>query len=80
LGDDVSIGVGVTEIGDRRIGFVFDVEERDTGRLICEASYRVACVDAATFAPRTFPAAIVELLQPAKTATPPPAAPQRTRE
>jgi acyl-CoA thioesterase FadM len=66
LGDDISIGVGVGEIMERRIGFVFDVRERGTDRLICEASYRVACVDAATFAPRTFPATIVELLQRAR--------------
>jgi YbgC/YbaW family acyl-CoA thioester hydrolase len=72
LGDDISIGVGVADISDRRIGFVFDVHERGTGRLICEASYRVACVDAATFAPRTFPAAIAELLRPARTTTPAP--------
>jgi len=67
LGDDVSIGIGVADISDRRIGFVFDIHERSTGRLICEASYRVACVDAATFAPRPFPAAIVELLELART-------------
>src|SRR5215471_12207132 len=70
LGDDVSIGIGVAEIADRRIGFVFDVHERETGRLICTAAYRVACVDAATFAARAFPEEIVELLRPAKTSMP----------
>ena len=80
LGDDISIGVGVAVISDRRIGFVFDVHERGTGRLICEASYRVACVDAATFAPRTFPEAIVELLRPARTPIPLSPAPHGTRE
>jgi YbgC/YbaW family acyl-CoA thioester hydrolase len=75
LGDDVSIGIGVADITAHRIGFVFDIHERGTGRLICEASYRVACVDAVTFAPRAFPGEIVELLQPAKTNTPPPPAP-----
>ena len=69
LGDDISIGIGVAEITDRRVGFVFDVHERGAGRLICEASYRVACVDAATFAPRSFPAEIAELLQVAKATT-----------
>lgn len=80
LGDDVSIGVGVADITERRIGFVFDIHECGTGRLICEASYRVACVDATTFAPRTFPAAIAELLRPAKTPTPPLPAPHGTHE
>jgi len=57
LGDELSVGVGVAEMSDRRIGFAFDVHERGTGRLICEASYRVACVDA-----EAFPREIVSLL------------------
>jgi YbgC/YbaW family acyl-CoA thioester hydrolase len=62
LGDEITVGVGVAEMTDRRIGFAFDILERGTGRLICEASYRVACVDATTFAARTFPPEIVSLL------------------
>jgi acyl-CoA thioester hydrolase len=62
LGDEIAVGVGVSEITDRRIGFAFDIHERGTGRLICDASYRVACVDAGTFAPRPFPPEIVTLL------------------
>jgi YbgC/YbaW family acyl-CoA thioester hydrolase len=67
LGDEISIGVGITAITERRIGFAFDVHERGSGRLICEASYRVACVDATTFATRTFPDEVVSLLEPART-------------
>jgi acyl-CoA thioesterase FadM len=66
LGDELSVGVGVAEMTARRIGFTFDVRERATDRLICEASYRVACVDATTFAPKAFPEAIVSLLAPAQ--------------
>ena len=66
LGDELSVGVGVAEITDRRIGFAFDIHERGTGRLICDASYRVACVDEATFAPRAFPDEVVSLLAAAK--------------
>jgi len=65
LGDELSVGVGVAEMTDRRIGFAFDVHERVTDRLICEASYRVACVDAETFAPQPFPREIVSLLETA---------------
>ena len=65
LGDELSVGVGVAEITVRRIGYAFDIHERGTDRLICEASYRVACVDARTFAPRAFPPEIVALLGPA---------------
>ena len=46
LGDEIAVGVGVSEMRERRIGFAFDIHERGTRRLICEASYRVACVAA----------------------------------
>jgi acyl-CoA thioester hydrolase len=62
LGEELSVGVGVSEMTELRVGFAFDVRERGTGRLICEASYRVACVDRTTFAPRAFPDEIVSLL------------------
>src|SRR3984893_5228301 len=62
LGDELSVGVGVAQITDRRIGFAFDIHERGTDRLICEASYRVACVDETTFAPRQFPDEVISLL------------------
>ncbi|HEY6214097.1 MAG TPA: thioesterase family protein [Vicinamibacterales bacterium] len=62
LGDELSVGVGVSQMMDRRIEYAFDIHERGTDRLICEASYRVACVDRSTFAPRAFPAEILTLL------------------
>ncbi len=65
LGDEIVVGAGVSGLRDRRIEFAFDVRERHTERLICDASYRVACVDRATFAPRAFPAEVVDLLSPA---------------
>src|SRR5438067_4579390 len=66
LGDELSIGIGVSEITDRRIGFAFDIHERRTDRLVCEASYRVACVEATTFAPCAFPRQITALLSEAQ--------------
>ena len=66
LGDELAVGVGVDAITERRIGFQFEVRERDSDRLICEASYRVACVDATTFTPQAFPAEIVSLLSQAQ--------------
>jgi acyl-CoA thioester hydrolase len=65
LGDEIAVGIGISEITDRRIGFAFDIHERGSGRLICDASYRVACVDATTFVPRAFPDEVVALLKPA---------------
>jgi YbgC/YbaW family acyl-CoA thioester hydrolase len=67
LGDEIEVGIGVAEVTDRRIRYAFDIRERGTDRLICEASYRVACVDARTFAPRAFPPEISTLLEPART-------------
>ena len=66
LGDDLLVGVGVAEISERRIGFAFDIHERTTERLVSEGSYRVACVDARTFAPREFPPEITSLLERAR--------------
>jgi len=66
LGDEIAVGVGVSEIGASRIGFAFDIHERGTERLICDASYRVACVDAQTFTPRSMPETLVALLGPAR--------------
>jgi YbgC/YbaW family acyl-CoA thioester hydrolase len=66
LGDEISIGVGVADITERRIQYAFDIQERGTDRLICEVLCRVACVDVKTFAPRAFPAEIVTLLAPAR--------------
>ena len=68
LGDEIAVGVGVGAMTPRRVEYVFDVRERATHRLICDASYRVACVDAGTFVPRDFPPAIVSLLAPAQQA------------
>lgn len=62
LGDEIAVGVGVAGITDRRIEYAFDIRERRTDRLICEASYRVACVDQRTFTPRAFPDEIHTLL------------------
>jgi YbgC/YbaW family acyl-CoA thioester hydrolase len=67
LGDEISVGVGISEMTDRRIGFTFDIHERGTNRLVCDASYRVACVDAQTFTPVPFPRDIVSLLAAART-------------
>jgi YbgC/YbaW family acyl-CoA thioester hydrolase len=67
LGDEIAVGIGISGISERRIAYVFEIHEQGTGRLILEASYRVACVDAETFAPRSFPPEVVALLAPACT-------------
>jgi acyl-CoA thioester hydrolase len=69
LGDEISVGVGVSEISDRRVGYAFDIREQGTNRLILEASYRVACVDSSTFTPLSIPEELVTLLQRARVTT-----------
>src|SRR5260221_5895251 len=55
LGDELSVGVGVAEITERRIGFAFDIHERGTDRLVWLASYRVRCAGATPVSPQAFP-------------------------
>ena len=65
LGDEIAVGVGVASANERRVEYEFEIRERETDRLICDASYRVACVDAASFTARSFPAEILNVLRPA---------------
>jgi YbgC/YbaW family acyl-CoA thioester hydrolase len=70
LGDEIAVGIGVAAITERRVEYVFDIRERATDRLVCEASYRVACVDATEFTGRPFPERIITLLKQALVAAP----------
>jgi acyl-CoA thioester hydrolase len=65
LGDEISVGVGIAAITERRIHYAFEIRERGTDRQILDATYRVACVDARTFAPCAFPSELTALLAPA---------------
>jgi YbgC/YbaW family acyl-CoA thioester hydrolase len=65
LGDALVVGIGIGELTERRIGYRFEIREQPTDRLVCEVSYRVACVDAASFTPRSLPSEITALLAPA---------------
>jgi YbgC/YbaW family acyl-CoA thioester hydrolase len=65
LGDEISVGVGIAAMTERRIHYAFEIRERGTDRQILDATYRVACVDARTFAPRAFPSELTALLAPA---------------
>lgn len=70
LGDEILVGIGVSAVTDRRIEFAFDIHERNTNRLICEASYRVACVNATDFTGRGFPDKVLTLLKQALVESP----------
>src|SRR5262249_313886 len=67
LGDELTGGGCIGEMRGAGMGWGCHTGERGTGRFICDASYRVACVDAVTFKPQPFPREIVELLAAART-------------
>jgi len=54
----LSIGITVHDMTERRITYVFEARQQETDRLVCEGSYRVACVSADTFKARDFPPAM----------------------
>ena len=57
------VGIGVHELTERRLSYQFEVHEHDLNRLVCEGSYRVACVSADAFKPRDFPPAMRLLIK-----------------
>jgi YbgC/YbaW family acyl-CoA thioester hydrolase len=59
----LSVGIAVLELTERRIKYAFEAHERDMQRLVCEGSYRVACVTADTFKPCDFPAGMRLLIK-----------------
>lgn len=58
----LEIGIAVSELSARRIGFTFDVREHGTGRFLAEGGYRLAVVDLQTFKGVPVPAALADLL------------------
>lgn len=56
LDDALEVQVEVPQARRASLGFVQRLRRAGTGELLCEASVRVGCVDAATFKPRPLPA------------------------
>jgi len=59
----LTVGIAVLELTERRIKYAFEAHERDLQRLVCEGSYRVACVTADTFTPCDFPSGMRMLIK-----------------
>lgn len=57
------IGIALSELTDRRIGYTFDVREFGTDRFLAEGGYRLAVVDTATFKGVTVPPLLATLLR-----------------
>ena len=60
--DVLGIAIGVQDFTDRRITYVFEAHHEEADRLVCEGSYRVACVSADGFKARDFPPAMRALI------------------
>jgi acyl-CoA thioester hydrolase len=61
----LAVGVAVSEISERRVGFAFDVREHPTDRFLAEGRYRLAVVETATFTGIPVPEPLASLLRQA---------------
>lgn len=59
----LAIGVALSELSERRVGFTFEVREQGSDRFLAEGSYRLAVVHTATFTSTAVPAVLAELLR-----------------
>jgi acyl-CoA thioester hydrolase len=59
----LTIGVAISELSERRIGFTFEVREHDHDRFLAEGSYRLAVVETATFRSIPVPPTLSDLLR-----------------
>ena len=58
----LAIGIALSELSERRIGFAFDVREHGTDRFVADGGYRLAVVQTATFTATTVPPVLAALL------------------
>jgi acyl-CoA thioester hydrolase len=61
--EQLVIGIALSELSERRIGYTFDVHEFGTDRMLADGGYRLAIVDTATFTAVTVPPALATLLR-----------------
>ena len=59
----LEIGIAIESITMRRISYRFEARKVDSRKLICEVSYRVACIHQRTFRGTEFPAKLRGLLK-----------------
>jgi YbgC/YbaW family acyl-CoA thioester hydrolase len=64
LNDRLEIRLEVASLTARRLTYAFSIHQKDTGAVVCEGQYRIACVDSTTFKPRAFPDEVGALLAP----------------
>lgn len=59
----LTIGIALSELSERRIGFAFEVREHATNRFLAEGGYRLAIVETASFKGIAVPPPLADLLQ-----------------
>ncbi|MCS5671040.1 MAG: acyl-CoA thioesterase [Vicinamibacterales bacterium] len=59
----LEIGIAIESITTRRISYRFEARGVDSRKLVCEGSYRVACIRQRTFRSTEFPAKLRKLLK-----------------
>lgn len=59
----LAIGIGLSELSERRIAFAFDVREVGTDRFLADGGYRLAVVQTSTFTSVAVPAVLADLLR-----------------
>jgi YbgC/YbaW family acyl-CoA thioester hydrolase len=62
LNDRLMIAMLPERQGERRLAWKFRIAQKTSGAIVCQGSYRVACVDIETFAARSFPDEILSTL------------------
>lgn len=59
----VTIGIALSELSERRVGYAFDVREYGGDRFLADGSYRLAVVETATFTSIPVPQPLADLLR-----------------
>jgi acyl-CoA thioester hydrolase len=59
----LAIGIALSELSERRIGFAFEVHEHRSDRFLADGGYRLAVVETATFKGVAVPSALADLLR-----------------
>jgi acyl-CoA thioester hydrolase len=59
----LTIGIALSELSERRIGYAFEVRDHERDRFLADGSYRLAVVETATFRSAEVPRPLADLLR-----------------
>jgi len=61
----LDVALGVESASERRIRFAYEITQQNSGKLVAEGSYEIACADRAIFKGRPFPAEVTVIFEKA---------------